>query len=82
MVGTHSCRAARQVSGQKVQKAVKLPKIESAKGMEPVTQSSQSTELLLANKEMAEVQHKLDRKKEEFQERMVSFFHTHLRSCC
>jgi len=71
-----------QVSGQKVQKAVKLPKIESAKGMEPVTQSSQSTELLLANKEMAEVQHKLDRKKEEFQERMVSFFHAHLRSCC
>jgi hypothetical protein len=50
--------------------------------MEPVTQSSQSTELLLANKEMAEVQHKLDRKKEEFQERMVSFFHAHLRSCC
>jgi len=82
MVGTHSCHAAHQVSGQKVQKAVKLPKIESAKGMEPVTQSSQSTELLLANKEMAEVQHKLDRKKEEFQERMVSFFLAHLRSCC
>lgn len=36
-----------------------------------MTQSSQSTELLLANKEMAEVQHKLDRKKEEFDERMV-----------
>jgi len=41
--------------------------------VEPVTQSSQSTELLLANKEMAEVQHKLDRKKEEFDERMVKF---------
>lgn len=60
-----------QVSGQKMQKAVKLPKIDSAKGVEPVTQSSQSTELLLANKEMAEVQHKLDRKKEEFDERMA-----------
>lgn len=53
-------------------KAVKLPKIDSAKGVEPVTQSSQSTELLLANKEMTEVQHKLDNKKEEFNERMVS----------
>ncbi len=62
---------AAQVSGQKTQKAVKLPKIDSAKGVEPVTQSSQSTELLLANKEMAEVQHKLDRKKEEFDERMA-----------
>ena len=54
-----------------MQKTVKLPKIDSAKGVEPVTQSSQSTELLLANKEMAEVQHKLDRKKEEFDERMA-----------
>jgi hypothetical protein len=54
-------------------KAVKLPKIDSAKGVEPVTQSSQSTELLLANKEMSEVQHKLDNKKEEFDERMVCF---------
>jgi DNA repair exonuclease SbcCD ATPase subunit len=60
-----------QLSGKKMQKAVKLPKIDSAKGVEPVTQSTQSTELLLANKEMAEVQHKLDRKKEEFDERMV-----------
>lgn len=60
-----------QVSGQKMQKAVKLPKIDSAKGVEPVTQSSQSTELLLANKEMAEVQRLLDSKKEEFDERMA-----------
>ena len=51
--------------GQKMSKAVKLPKIDAARGVDPVTQSSQSTELVLANKEMAEVQHKLDRKKDE-----------------
>ena len=34
-----------------------------AKGVEAVTQSSQSTELLLANKEMAAVQEKLEAKK-------------------
>ena len=57
--------------GQKMSKAVKLPKIDAARGVDPVTQSSQSTELVLANKEMAEVQHKLDRKKEEYDERMA-----------
>jgi len=60
-----------QVSGQKVQKTVKLPRIDGAKGVEAVTQSSQSTELLLANKEMAAVQEKLEAKKVEFNERMA-----------
>lgn len=73
--------ACAQVSGQKVHKAVKLPKIDSAKGVEPVTQSSQSTELLLANKEMSEVQLKLDNKKEEFDERMVRLLLALLCAC-
>jgi len=42
-----------------------------AKGVEAVTQSSQSTELLLANKEMAAVQERLETKKIEFNERMA-----------
>ena len=54
LAGAAAPPAPSQVSGQKMHKAVKLPKIDSAKGVEPVTQSSQSTELLLANKEMTE----------------------------
>mmetsp|Transcript_11654 Transcript_11654/g.26699 ORF Transcript_11654/g.26699 Transcript_11654/m.26699 type:complete len:405 (-) Transcript_11654:125-1339(-) len=59
-----------QVSGQKVQTLVKLPRIDSAKGAEPATNSAQSSSLIQANKEMADVQTKLDAKKAEFNIRM------------
>ena len=60
-----------QVSGQKVSKSLKLPKINSAMGVESVTQSSLSTALIEANKEMAKVQQQLDQAKTDYSEHMA-----------
>jgi len=60
-----------KVTGQKVGKTLKLPKIVSAAGVDAVTQSSLSTQLIEANKEMAQVQTMLDHKKIEYNEHMA-----------
>ena len=60
-----------QVTGQKVSKSLKLPKINSAMGVESVTQSSLSTQLIEANKEMVAVQQQLDQKKIDHNEHMA-----------
>ena len=66
------CMAQRaKVTGQKVGKTLKLPKIDSAAGVDAVTQSALSTQLIEANTEMAQVQTMLDHKKIEYNEHMA-----------